>query len=846
MSKEKKRVSKVTAKEESKVSSNFSFDKIIPAKYQTPFAIAVIFILFLIYFAPMYFGGKTFQSGDIVTSLSMTKYVENHDGDYTLWNPYIFGGIPAYALSVGYKWFNLIYVIFGEFKSLFTSLFSVNYVQWTLYLIILGITTYFLAKYKTQNRLVSLFVAISTAFSTGIIVLLYIGHVTKLVAICWIPLIFLMLLKFKKKITLLDFAILTIALQLAVQGWHVQIIFYLLFAVAIYFIYYFVYSLIKKEKDLTFQILKSVGVFTAATVIALLIQSDNFTQIWEYTPYSTRGAKSIVETSQPATAAQTESDLYTYNTNWSFSPGEVLTFVVPSFYGFGNSTYNGPLTQNQDYKVNTYFGQMPFVDVAMYMGVIIFFLAILGIILNRKDPFTQFLAILSFIALLISFGRTFPIAYDLMYYYLPFFDKFRAPSMILILVQLSFPLLAGLALSKIFTLKNENDIQIKSIIKYVSIGATAIFAISLLLNSSIKSWFTSRMIEGAKNAQQAEYFKQISDYASSMFSGDLIIAFLLTSLTFWLIYFYLINKLNKDFLIILLIVFSTFDLWRIDNRGKEYIEDQNIEQAFIAPDYVNIIKNQNDKEPFRILNLKQDGSLGSISNSSNYNAYFLLEDLFGYSGIKPRAYQDFIDVLGNPVNPTFWRMLNTKYIIFDKPVNFPGLTEISRGSSSIVYENETALPRAYFVDSVANKPALEILNSVKNNSFDPKHTAFVEGENLHVEFSDSTAYANITSYKNELIAMDVNASGNNFLFVGNTFTKGWKAEIDGQETKIYKANHGFLGIIVPNGKHKVEFKFAPTSFYITKYLALGLSGIIILLLIINSYFHFKKRSAKLN
>jgi hypothetical protein len=103
--------------------------------------------------------------------------------------------------------------------------------------------------------------------------------------------------------------------------------------------------------------------------------------------------------------------------------------------------------------VNTYFGQMPFVDVAMYMGVIIFFLALFSMIVNWKNPLVRFFAILSVIALLISFGRTFPLIYDLMFNYFPFFDKFRVPSMILVLVQLSFPILAGLGLVKIISLR---------------------------------------------------------------------------------------------------------------------------------------------------------------------------------------------------------------------------------------------------------------------------------------------------------------------------------------------------------------------------------------------------------
>ncbi|HEX2963107.1 MAG TPA: hypothetical protein VHO43_15010, partial [Ignavibacteriales bacterium] len=94
----------------------FTIDKIIPGKYQTPLSLAILLILFLIFFSPMYFGGKTLQSGDIITSKSLQTYVTTHEGGYTLWNPYIFCGMPAYSLGVGFKWFNLIYVGFTAMK----------------------------------------------------------------------------------------------------------------------------------------------------------------------------------------------------------------------------------------------------------------------------------------------------------------------------------------------------------------------------------------------------------------------------------------------------------------------------------------------------------------------------------------------------------------------------------------------------------------------------------------------------------------------------------------------------------------------------------------------------------
>lgn len=833
-----KKVIRTEKKSKETFLSGFSLDKIIPNKFQTLFLLLIILVIFLLFYSPLYFGGKTFQSGDIITAESSKTYVENHQGGYTLWNPYIFTGMPAYALATGYKWFNLIYVVVNTVRNIFSAPFNIDYAKWTFYLLALAYTMFFFMISRTKNRMVSLFTSLVTSFSTGIVVFLYIGHVTKLTAIWVFPVLLLLLLNFQKKIKLLDVMLLLFFMPVMFLGWHVQIIFYIFFAVMIYFIYYLLRAIKIKDNFLLKQLLKSAAIFLVAVIIGLGIQSDNFTQVWEYSPYSTRGTESVVD-KESGNIKKTETDFYDYATNWSFSPGEVLTWIVPSYYGFGKSVYNGPLSQNQDVEVNTYFGQMPFVDVAMYMGVIVFFLAIFSMIINWKDPLVRYLTILAAIATLISFGRTFPLFYDLMFHYFPFFDKFRVPSMILILVQLSFPILAGLGIAKLISLKNENDKKFDNLVKNIFFGLTIIFILTLLLASPIKSWFIGRIMESGEKGNQLQ---QLHDYMAEMFLTDARLAFFFSAAVFGLMYAYLKSFVSRDLMITAIIVLSLIDIFRINHRGETLKENTDIQQLFQKPEYVSAVESLNDKSTFRILNLKQDGSLGSVQQNSNYNAYFLLQDLYGYSGIKPRAYQDYMDVLGSPANPTLWRMTNTKYIILDKPINFPGLVPVYSGNKTYVYENQNALPRAYFVDTVQKASAIEILNKVKNNQFDPKKIAFVEDAEIKVDKPDSTASVQIEKYGDENIYLNVNATGNNFLFLGDTYVgKGWKAYVDGNEVPIYRANHNFRGIIVPKGNHKIHFEYLPESFVITKNVSLVLSSLVVLGLLFAVGMNFRKK-----
>jgi hypothetical protein len=136
-----------------------------------------------------------------------------------------------------------------------------------------------------------------------------------------------------------------------------------------------------------------------------------------YVPHSIRGAGACGGTG------------FEYATAWSFAFGEMSTFFIPSFYGFGGATY---------------WGNMPFTDYPNYMGIIVLTLAVIGI-LFYESKIKWYFIITGLLALLLSFGKHF-FLYDIFYDYFPYFNKFRVPSMFLILTQFSTTVLAGMGL----------------------------------------------------------------------------------------------------------------------------------------------------------------------------------------------------------------------------------------------------------------------------------------------------------------------------------------------------------------------------------------------------------------
>jgi uncharacterized membrane protein YfhO len=151
------------------------------------------------------------------------------------------------------------------------------------------------------------------------------------------------------------------------------------------------------------------------------------------------------------------------------------------------------------------------------------------------------------------------------------------------------------------------------------------------------------------------------------------------------------------------------------------------------------------------------------------------------------------------------------------------------------------------VDRLETLLAIDILNSVKNNSFNPQEVAFLSEDTLSVDKPDSTTYVNIEKYDDDKISLKARASGKNFLFLGDNYVPvGWKATIDGNETKIFKVNHGFRGIVVPEGEHSIEFVFEPASWVLSKNIALALSSLTILGLILGVFVERNKSRKSLN
>jgi hypothetical protein len=834
---------------------------IVAEKYQDYIFIALIALSVIVFLSKAIFGAG-FNSSDNIASNSFIPYLEQADksGNYPLWIPYIFSGMPSYAalLTTGDRSWDITSEVIMGVASTFGKIFGSDVARIAFWYILYGIGMYLLIRSKKHERPVALFTALSAVFSTFVIVWVMIGHNTKPVTLSMFPFVILGLEKIRERWSLLYAVLMVVAVHVMIESTHLQMVFYGICTFGLYLLFELVSRVISKEQPMG--VLRAAGVLAVAGGLSYAMASDRFMTTQEYVPYSTRGSAPIGQLASANTPnsnntpGKSKQDInggndYEYATNWSFSPGEVMTFFVPNYYGFGKLDDKGLFTANKEDKLPTYYGQMPFTDAANYMGIGVLFLAIFGAYHYRKDAFVQFLIALSIFSVLLSFGKNGSFLYDFFYNVVPNFNKFRAPSMALAMIQFAVPLLSAFGITALASLrgseptgKQKSSPPIpKSVMVFVSACALFLvlgFIYPSLFESDFKSAVTSS--ESLKQYYGEQNLGQVSDFIFDEMSSDWKATGFILLLMAGAVLLYVRRSINGMIFYSAIILLVVADLWRVAYRPMEVAKKPLSKEVFNTTDYIEFLKN--DKGIFRIADIQ-------ALASPNVAAYHKLENIHGYHSAKLRVYQDLLDEAGNGggsiiANPTLWDIMNVKYILATRPL-FQGQTPVfeSQTSQVKVYANPGFMPRAFFVNHAVVADKMEILKHLKNGDFNPRDTAFIETKlPTAIEPADSTATVTVLAKANESMTLDVTASGNNLLYISEVFYPvSWKATIDGVPTEIHKTNFAFRSIVVPKGKHKVELRFESASFQTGKSLSLGANIVVLLCAIAAVFLEIKSK-----
>ncbi|MBU3698907.1 MAG: YfhO family protein [Candidatus Kapabacteria bacterium] len=805
-------------------------------RYAPYLAYGSIFLVVIAFFADALFGGKNFMSGgDNVAFYSFVPYLDaaKQSGEFPLWMPYIFGGMPSLAsfLAAGDRTWDFVgQALFAIPRGLGEAT-SNDTTRLVLWYIIYAWGVYTLCRVKGLDRSIGVFSAIGAVLSTFVIVWIMIGHSTKPVSMATLPWILLALERLRERFTLANLFLLILPLIVLVSATHPQMMFYIGCATALYMVVELATRIITRSGWV--DVLKAGGGLAIAGIIALGTHADMFLATRQYTAESTRGSAPLVQSAQNSQDQSGGND-YEYATNWSFSPGEMYTFIVPSYFGFGNTTIKTSRSAPPQ-RAMLYWGQMPFTDAANYMGIAVLVLGLVGMLRYRRDPFVIFLTVLSVFALLLSMGKNFPVLYDIFFNTVPAFNKFRAPSMALCLLQFALPVLAGYGLTGVLSWAKEQSVENRRAGLWVFI-ATAVVAVMVFLVASDESDY-KREVDASFSVKQgqsapAEYL----DIVYNEMHADSLAAMFYLLVVGGLVVLTARGVVKPTLTVLLFIGLLTVDLWRVDRRPYEPKKGSPEQNVFAATDMIGFLKT--DKSIYRICDLRE-------GVPANWWAYHFIESVGGYSSAKMRVYQDMLDVAapgpgrepvpGNSLilNPFLWNLLNVKYIVSYRPL-YPGVTPTfqSQETGALVYENTDVLPRAWFVDTVrVESNRRKLLELLRDGTFDARRTAYVEQafDGMGSVVADTSATARVTEKSNHRLAISTTSQTQQLLVVSEMFYSEWKAYVDGQPVETIKTNFLLRGIAVPAGTHSVEFRFESPAFENGRTISLAANGITLLI-----------------
>jgi len=765
----------------------------------------VIFIVLLVFYQPIAFQGLEPGGTDTIAGIGKRHQVMEYTertGEPYLWNPYVFCGFPKY-FSQENNAFNI-----DELISMLQNLL----LDWRIYWFLLGaVGIFLLLNHLKFPWYFSLIAGIAFLFFPHFQGLLMTGHNTKIRAVMAMPILLYSFLNLTQKRNIPSAAFFALLLSLQFKTKHYQIIFYTLILIMTVGIYKIVVWIKDKQYK---NLYTSFGMFVPALIIAVLMSALPLFVARDYTPHSTRGGNAITLNDEEQRSDERDTKKsggvsFEYATRWSYSLKEYLGTLIPrAMGGTSNEVYKGSEYSNLYGRgLPTYWGDMQFTQSSEYFGIIILMLALMGIVWYRKKGFVIALSVLLLFSFLLSLGKHFPYLYKLFFYYFPYFSKFRVPMMILILMDFILVILAMYGVKGFIENFNKEKFNTAMIISAAFTGVGLLFVL-------FPDIFSFSAASDARFASRPQVIDILKNIRKEYMTADALRMFIMTAIFMICVWLYYKKKVKTVFIISAFILLIGYDLISVSHRYFGEAQLSNVDflerQYFAKTEFDTIM--EKETEQYRVL------GLGELFQN-NYLAY-RHQMVSGYSGIKPQLFQDIVDnnLFINRggtrvINWDIVNMLNATFVISPSDLEAPHLNLLAENKNRglLLYENSSALPRAYFVQQVKQcDNEKEVVRLMNADEFNPA-TLALTAENITVNSGfDTTAEAYITEYTPNRVELQATADRVAFMvFADSYYPKGWKAEIDGERVHIYQVNHMLRGIIVPPGTHEITFDFYP-------------------------------------
>lgn len=719
-------------------------------------------------------------------------------GAVPLWNPFIQCGIPFVASIHGPTFYPLqaLDLIVGGFRGI-TYNFIIHF--WMA-----GMFTYAAARQLKFAKTAAAFSAICYMFAPCLLSWITPGHGGKIYCASLFPLVILFLSRIFEHRKLFDAAMLGLVLGLILLTAHLQMAYYVFWALAFYTIW--------KVAQLCFasgapwKSITPASLVGLAMVLGLCISSIQLLPSYEHlTRYSTRA-----ETQHGSEFAGL----------WSMHEEELVSHLIPEFSG-------------QNTGARMYWGKNDFKDNSESIGTIPLLATILVFLFGRfKDRFLW--GTLALLALVYSLGHTTPLfkmAVDL----IPMADSMRGPSSISFVFCFCISILGGAALQSLFTDRFAYSDRRTRFTKYTLIGIPVLLLImtihfELFGEDMLRLW--SRLFHPGILPMGVDVSTKWQAALANLpvIQGGLWIATVGASVLSLLVWGCLYRRLNKSMSILLLALMVL-----LINGGfsTKFIRSTDAYEAFTANEVADFLKNQ--PAPFRAMGIGR-------SHRSYRLEYHRVASTLGPSN-KTLVWYDALAggvSFRDRFNPRFVNLTNTQYIICPRTIILPPdtlgplpLDTVAVFDQDVILRNDNCYPRVFLVSNFevipdrAKLPWLVLHGDVDERKtvreIDLRKTVYLETEpSLNLTGAGNiTDTAVIDHFGNDSVLVRVSCASNRILVMSDNYHPDWRVYVDGIPGNLMIAYGSFRAVAIPAGTKEVIFKFEPPSYRIGRYLTYG-------------------------
>lgn len=768
--------------------------------------IIILFVLPLIYFAPLLSGKKMMYGSDwLISGYAARTWNANcikQYGQGPMWNPDVFGGLPA---GNPYNFLSLLYLILPVHTAwTYLFVFAVFFA---------GLGIYLYLKELKLPLYASLVGAIGYMGCGSVLSMTYPGHDGKILTTAFFPFLLLFLHRGLTKHRLIYFLFAGAIGGFSATHAHFQLTYY----AGVVCVIYLLFQIISQRKENRLKgTLKILFYSFLGLVLAGGLAAIKYTPILAGFEWGTRGG---IERG------------YQFATSWSLPTAELLDLLTPHFSGI----------------LNNYWGENYFKLDVQYLGILPLLLALIAVAVKHKETYVKFFAGLAVFTTIFTLGGHTPF-YRIPYYLLPYLKKFRGPAMAFYLVAFSVMVLAAFGIEALMDGK-KNKAKVDRSIRKIPIYLLIVFGIVALFSiicAGAKDSLLPAFRSHFEPILQTNYGMQLAQQKVTNlyqnyphFLKGLGKALLLIAINAILIIALVAKKVKLGTWALIAIPVLIFDQWSVE---KQFLKTVPHPREYYAPDSViNFLRR--DQTTYRVFPLHYEHTTDS---------YFSLHGIQSVGGYVANPYQRYQDLIGagksvmfNAPNLTKYRVfldiLNVKYIISlwlpedlseyseetqrrikDFKLGFlrkwgvswekahKELKLVYRDKQGhAVYENESALPRAWIASDYEVLAKDKVLNRMKESNFDPLMSVILEQDPgvSHPETLENPGRVAITTYSPNKVICEAELSSPGWLVLSDNWHPAWKAWIDGEEAEVYLADYVLRAVRLEKGLHKVKFVF---------------------------------------